>query len=184
MGSVNRQNTPTFFNYYKTTIIACLSVLFSIVIFLNDQSFKEECPYYGHEECLQKFILPHSKTWIIKIGMNSIFGFLQFHFLVEGDTYRIIPFVGILEMVYLYFFSDQTISDTIYIGAINFIHIIIISLFLVVYSISRFFLYSFRANRKIFCLKAIIFIIAWLFFYVIIMEESCDYWEKGINGKI
>lgn len=143
---------------------------------MSYQSFKEHCPYQSQSTCLQKFIFPNLKKWVTKVILDCILGIIQVHFLFKGTTIRLIPFVGILEMIGLYFFSDQTISNTYYIGAINMIHIVVLTIFILIYFLVQSILFCLRSKKKYFFFFMLIVLVLALLFYVFVLNESCDYW--------
>jgi hypothetical protein len=123
-------------------------------------------------------------TWIIKQIIDSILGIFQLHLLIDGTTFRIIPLLGMIEMAYLYVFSDQSITFNYYIGAFNFVHVVFFLIFMLFYMILMAFAFCFRRKRKVFYVAITVFLITALYFYYGVVIKSCDYWEKGINGQI
>ena len=124
------------------------------------------------------------RDWLIKIIVNCFFAVIQVHFLVHRVTNRFISIGGVLQIMYLYFLSDQTISPTYYIGAINFIHITFLSLLLTIYFLVIGLVYLYKKNKYIVLIIFGLFLISAVLVYVLVLADSCDYWEKGINGKI
>jgi len=92
--------------------------------------------------------------------------------------------LGIVEMAYLYIFSDQSITFNYYIGAFNFVHIVFFLIVMVFYMILMAFVFYFRKKRKVFKIAITVLIIIAISFYYSVLVQSCDYWEKGINGQI
>jgi len=101
-----RDEESSFYAKHKKEIVGVLSIAMTLFVFFNYQTFKEYCTFESQSECLQKFILPKIKVWLPKIVVDCIFGLLQVHFLFAGTTYRVIPLVGVVEILFLYVLSD------------------------------------------------------------------------------
>jgi hypothetical protein len=118
------------------------------------------------------------------IILNCLCELLQLYFLIKRKGHLVVNLTGVLQIFYLYIYSEQTITVTNYIGAINAIHIIVIVVILLCILIALLFKKLASNNTLIFCL--VIFAIGSIltFYYYYKVKNSCDYWAKGINGQM
>jgi hypothetical protein len=92
--------------------------------------------------------------------------------------------LGVLEILVLYVFSDQTISPNYYIGAINFVQLSLLAILLMFYLFLASLIFCAYKNKFVFYLFMCLVIVAAILLYIFVVINSCQNWEKGINGKI
>ena len=120
--------------------------LIIIGIFIKLLTFS--CPYDNENDCINLFVLPHLNQWAVMIMVPTILIIIIFVKTVKRQVNILLVFAYIMQLYYIFFYRDTSITLLNYNGAVN----LILVIYILLIAISSLFYFS---CKYIFSIKKI-----------------------------